>query len=568
MMSAAASVDPFTWGLALLPIAVLVGLVASGRLKTTAAGVLTLAVALLVAGLAFGAPLGMLGYALGKGLWTGLWILCVVWAALLLHGVCQAMGMGGLGSALTSILPRSTENVLVAAWIFPSFVQGVAGFGTPIVVSAPLLVAMGVSRVRAVAMPLVGYHWAVGFGSVGSSFYMGALTARLGVDETHDYAAASSLLLGVNAILAGLLVAWMHGRRRGLRDGWRLILMAGPAMALGQGFVAHFEPGVGALAGGTVGLVVVALRSLHHHTRGVSELEGKVRSRQVTSEAGPAGLDSGGVTTSVKGTCISREGTEDQPSAGPDTSAPLKRLAAVMLPYVVLLVVVLAVLLPPWSRTWAKSHLLWGPSFPQMSTTRGATAPGVESYQSIALLSHPGSFILFATLSSVVVWQLMRRWPRRGLRQLLPSWFRSARRASWPVLLLASVATVMSDAGMVRAIAVGVADVAGHAYPAMAGLIGAVGSFTTGSTTTSNALFAGLQADVARILDVQPSKLLAAQLAGGNVGNSVAPVVMVMGAAAVGARDEVGKILRMVVGPAAVLLLSVVALSVVVTYAL
>jgi lactate permease len=564
-MMATDSIAATTWALALLPIAVLVALVASGRLKTTAAGIVTLTVALLVARVSFGAPGSMLGHSLGKGLWTGLWILCVVWAALLLHGACQAMGLGGLGSALTSILARPTENVLVTAWIFPSFVQGVAGFGTPIVVSAPLLVAMGVSRVRAVAMPLIGYHWAVGFGSVGSSFYMGALTARLSPEETHHYAAASSLLLGSNAVLAGCLVAWMYGRGRGLRDGWRLIALAGPAMAAAQAVVAHFEPAVGALAGGAVGILVVAIRSAHHHTSRDTRTSGPSRASELVS--GPnAAVPVVRGSAAVTGPTAAQGIGESTEPPGSDAGTSLRRLGLVMLPYSLLLVTVLAVLLPPWSRAWAKSNLLWGPSFPQMTTSKGATAPAVDSYQSIALMSHPGSFILLATVLSIVVWRVLGRWPQRGLRDLVPTWLRSARRASWPVLLLASVATVMSDAGMVRAIAVGVAGVAGHAYPAMAGVIGALGSFTTGSTTTSNALFAGLQADVARILGVRPSALLAAQLSGGNVGNSIAPVVMVMGAAAVGARDQVGSILRLVIGPAAVLLLSVVVLSVLVTY--
>lgn len=534
-------VGPGLWLLALLPIALLVALVASGRLKTTAAGLLTLALAVVIAAVGFGASPTVLGYSLGKGLWTGLWILCVVWSALLLHGACQTMGMRELGAALTRILGRPTENVLVAAWIFPSFVQGVAGFGTPIVVSAPLLVAMGVSRARAVALPLIGYHWAVGFGSVGSSFYMGALTARLTAGETHHYASVSSLMLGVNAVVAGALVAWMHSGARGLREGWRLIVVAGPAMAVGQAIAAHFEPAVGALAGGAVGLVVVAVLSVRHHTT-------------IAVAGGPGAA--GPVTT----------GSVAEGPASEGTGLPLRRLAVVMLPYGLLLVTVLAVLLPPWSRTWVKAHLAWGPSFPQLTTSRGATTQAVHSYQSIALLAHPGSYILIATFVSVLVWRLSAAWPRHGMRSLLPSWFRSARRSSWPVLLLACVATVMSDAGMVRTIAIGVADVAGHSYPAMAGLIGAIGSFTTGSTTSSNALFAGLQADVARLLDVRPSVLLAAQLSGGNVGNSIAPVVMVMGAAAVGARDQVGEILRIVLRPAMILLSTVVVLSVIIAY--
>lgn len=91
--------------------------------------------------------------------------------------------------------------------------------------------------------------------------------------------------------------------------------------------------------------------------------------------------------------------TAPNPITEPDhvQTAPFRRLGLVMLPYVLLLVTVLAVLLPPWTRAWAKSHLAWGPSFPAVTTGRGAFTPAVTSYQSIALLAHPGAFILLAT---------------------------------------------------------------------------------------------------------------------------------------------------------------------------
>lgn len=566
------------WLLAILPIVVLVVLVSSGRLKTIPAALLTLALSVVLAAAVFRTDLTDVVRSLGKGAWTGLWILCVVWAALLLHAACQSMGMSRLGGLLATILPRPTENVLVAAWIFPSFVQGVAGFGTPIVVSAPLLVSMGLSKVKAVALPLIGYNWAVGFGSVGSSFYMGALTARLTGAETHEYALTASLLLGTNAVLSGVLVAFMYAGRRGLREGWRLILTAGPLMALTQMLVVHFEPAVGALAGGAAGIVVVAVRAVRHHTSGQRRTAAGEGDGQVVRPTSVPAPDPALASRLTQAEPADRRGTTDQPapdaaqhsrpqSAGPGPGpGPFRQLAVVMLPYVLLLVTVLAVLLPPWSRGWVKSHLSWGPSFPAITTGRGMRTPAVEDYQSIALLAHPGAFVLVATALSVALWQLSGRWPSHGLRHLIRPWLKAAVRSSWPVLLLASVATVMADAGMVRTIAVGISEVTGQAYPPLAGLVGAVGSFTTGSTTSSNALFAGLQADVGRLIGEPVSTLLAAQLSGGNVGNSIAPVVIVMGAAAVGARDQVGEIFRAVWRPAALLLLSVVSLTVLASF--
>ena len=122
------------------------------------------------------------------------------------------------------------------------------------------------------------------------------------------------------------------------------------------------------------------------------------------------------------------------------------------------------------------------------------------------------------------------------------------------IVLLAAVATVLIDAGMVSTLARGMTEVTGRAYPLLAPFVGATGSFMTGSTTTSNALFAALQRDVSELLTLPPAILLAAQTAGGNVGNALAPVVILIGVTAIDAEAEVPAILRRALLPAGTLL--------------
>jgi hypothetical protein len=93
-------------------------------------------------------------------------------------------------------------------------------------------------------------------------------------------------------------------------------------------------------------------------------------------------------------------------------------------------------------------------------------AAAVEHHDPVGLLAHPDTFILLAALLSVGFWMLRARWPRSGLRTLAPTWLPAATRSSWPVLMLACVATVMSDAGMVRA-AVGARDKVGEIFRAV-----------------------------------------------------------------------------------------------------
>ncbi|MGH2602360.1 MAG: L-lactate permease, partial [Dehalococcoidia bacterium] len=348
------------------------------------------------------------------------------------------------------------------------------------------------------------------------------------------YATTAALLLGTSAVLSGVLVCLMYGGWRGLREGWRVVLVAGLAMAVVQALAARLEPAIGAVSGAAAGLLAVALlRQLGGSRRGAST---RVPAAQRVVDGGgsprpqPVGTDTAG-----------------EPDLSP------RRAALVLAPYVVLLLAVLAVYVPGRSRAWVKSHLLGGPSFPETVTAQGQVNAEVGPFTPIALLGHPGSYLLLSAVAGFLVWRVARVWPRWRARPMASAWARQALRSSPPVLLLATVATVMADTGMVRTIAVGAADVTGGAFPLVTPLIGLLGAFTTGSTTSSNALFAALQSEVANLIDVPATTLLAGQLAGGNVGNIVAPMVLAIGVAGLGIRDRVGEVLRLVLLPAAVL---------------
>lgn len=531
------------WALGLLPILSLFVVVIRGRLSTSLNAVLTVILAMFVGTVAFGANVTVLGTAIGKGFWTSLWILYVIWPALLLYHLASQVGLKRMGEVFATVLPRSIENILIVAWVFPSFIQGVAGFGTPIAVAAPLLVSMGVPQVRAVALPLIGYHWSVTFGSMGSSFYMGAITARLVGEEYDLYVIDSIILLGANLLLSGVLVCLMFGGLAALRDGARMLIVVGLPMVVTMAAVASIEPALGSLAAGGAGLVAVGMLRRKYQMRGDRLTPGAPFATGASSAFSEALPEPAGPSPTAAATSTVASRTEDT----------VLHPRAVMAPYIYLLVLVLAVFLPPGSRAFVKENLLVAPSFPATSTSYGLVNEATSQYTPIALLGHPGTFLLLATLVSYITYRLAGLWSAGLGQPMLRGWLRQASGASVSVIALATVATVMVDTGMVRIVAVGVADVAGGAYPLVAPIVGLLGSFTTGSTTSSNALFSALQRDIGLLIDVRPSVLMAAQTTGGNIGNSLAPVIIVIGVTAVGIRDRVGEVLRIVMVPAAVL---------------
>lgn len=531
---------------AVLPVVVLVGLVLLGKFQTGIIALISTCTAIVVGVVAFGGGPLLIAVAVGKGVWTGVWILYVIWTAMLLYQFASAAGLAQMGRTLSSVLPRDVENVLLVAWVFPSFVQGVAGFGTPIAVAAPLLLSMGLSHVRSVVLPLVGYHWAVTFGSMGSSFYMAALTAGLSADQVNLFAQEAALILSVNMLVAGGIVAVLYGGWSALQDSWRMLVFVGGTMFVVLNLMVRLEPSIGSVSAGAAGLAAAGvLRML-------------TREERAGTKSVLVGLrDSGGCSDS-RDDCGDGGFTLEHVGASSRWRGRLNAVAP-LAPYAVLLAAVLAVFLPPGSRSYVKAHLLVGPSFPSTASRTGMVNDAVDLYTPIALLGHPGTYILFAALAGVVLYRALGAWPRNGLGAAVREWAVKVRRSSFSVLALTTLATVMVDTGMVRVVATGAAAVAGSLYPVIAPVVGALGSFTTGSTTTSNALFAALQQDVASLIGIEGTGLLAAQTAGGNVGNSMAPVVILIGATAISAENVVGKVFRGVAWPC-FLLLVVVAL--------
>lgn len=511
------------WLLAILPIALLLALVLWGRLSTWLNAAITLTAAVAIALAAFDAPAVTVGVGLLKGSWVGVWILYVVVPALLMHHAATRMGMTALGQSLAKRRGPETETVLLLAWVLPSFLQGVSGFGTPVAVCAPLVAALGVHPVRSVALVLIGYQWSVGFGSMGSSFYMGALTARLNETETHTFAVAGALLLGINALVSGLLVCIMHRGLRGVRGGLPALLTAGPAMVVGQAVAVRFEPGIGALVGGSSGVLAFLVLTWVRKRRALS-----------SDDSLPV-LERSGAQSTVR--------------------LVDGRASDAVVPYIVLAVTALSVFVPPTVRAFVRENLLLGPSFPPTSTGAGDLNEGVTTYNPIALLGHPGSILLVATGVSLIVWAVRGRLALSLPKNVVIAASKQSLKTGPPVILLAAIAGLLVDSGMVRTIAEGASMMAGAAYPLIAPAVGALGSFITGSTTNSNALFSALQAEVASLLDISPAYLLAGQLAGGNVGNALAPVVILLGLSAVGATREVGGVLRATF-PAAIVLLT------------
>lgn len=497
---------------AVSPIVLLAGLVLASRPLATSAWIGAGFTAALAGGL-FGLSTGEVAVAVARGLWTGGWILLIVLPALLLFEVLERSGaLEVLAGTARDLAPTEGRQRLLLAWVLPGFLQGVAGFGTPVAMTAPMLMRRGVAPVAAVAMCLAGYQWAVTFGSMGSSYFMAAATARLSPGAAASLALRAALILATNAVVAGLVVLG-----RGRRAGGDLprALVVGLVMGTALVGTVTLQPALGSTAAGLAGLVVAW----------------KV---------------------------LPRVGAP-RPDVGPALTAAM--------PYVVLVGTVgLGLGVEPIRRTLAAVPPL-APTLPGTTAAFGHGNPTAPVTPAFEPLLHPVGYLLLATAVGVLVFRHRGWWAAGTTHATLTGWRRRSGPVSVAIPGLTVLAALMVEAGMVAAIAVALAAALGSLFVVVSPLLGTLGTVLTGSTTASNALLSALQQNVAERLSVSVPALLSGQTAGGNVGNAIAPVNVAVGLAGAGAAGAEGEVIRRNL-PAAGLFLAVVVAGVLLQVAL
>lgn len=495
-------------GLALAPVGLLAVLVLR-RMPVTRAAWLAASLAAVLSLGVFGLNAAELGVSVARGLWTGTWILLIVLPALLVFEILDRSGaLDRLADASDALAPTEGRRLLLLAFVLPSFLQGAAGFGAPIAMAAPLLVRRGMAPVAAVAACLIGYQWSVTFGSMGSSYFMAEATAGLTGAQADDFAFRAAVTLGISAMVSGLLV--LTRGRRSAGDTWRALVLGG-VMAVVLVTVVRVQPALGSTTAGLAGLIVAWW------------------------------LLPGG---------------RGQPALPRPDGGQLLRAGS---PYVVLTVAaVVGFAFPPVRAVFERVPTL-APELPGIDAAFGYATAASAVTPAFRPLLHPLPYVLLAALSAVVVYRRQGWWPAGRTREALQGWMGRTRKVAPSILGLTVLAAVLGNAGMVVIVAETLAASLGRAALLLTVPLGAFGTVLTGSTTASNALFSGLQAELATALGVLVAVVLAGQTAGGNIGNALAPSIAAVGTAATGASGREGEVLRRNLAGTVVLTVVVVA---------
>lgn len=479
-----------------------------------------------------------------NGLVVAARLLYIIFGAILLLNVLRESGaLQRIRRTFTDISPDRRVQAIIIGWLFGSFIEGAAGFGTPAAVAVPLMVGLGFPAMAAVIVGLIIQSTPVSFGAVGTPIFVGikgsleadprvvAQVAAFGQGSfeagLHQIGFQVALLHACAGVLIPLIVSCSltryFGSERSWRPGlaiWPFALFSALSMIIPYVLLAKFlGPEFPSLLGGLVGLACVVTAARHGFLLPRETWDFPPREEWHSEWLG---LD------------LTIEANE----------RPIGFLSAWM-PYVLvagLLVVTRLPVLPV--KAWLTSPTVTF-EFPRLF---GSTV-GVKETP----LYVPGTvFVAVACLTAL-------------LHRLPPAAFGAAVRRSGRTIVAASVALVFtvpmvevflnSDGGaagyekMPYVLAQAIAEAAGQVWPIIAPWIGGLGASIAGSNTMSNRMFALFQYGVGERIGFDPTWIVALQAVGGAAGNMICVHNVVAASAVVGLLGREGSVIRRTLMP-------------------
>ncbi|MGD9475125.1 MAG: L-lactate permease [Eubacteriaceae bacterium] len=422
-----------------------------------------------------------------EGAAMAIWpIFLVIIAAVFTYNlVTYTGGMETIKKMMSSVSTDQRILVLILAWGFGGFLEAIAGFGTAVAIPASILAALGFNPVFAAIICLIANTTPTAFGAIGLPVSTLASVTGLNVNDL-SFTIAIQLFLMI-VIIPFILVMITGKSLKALKGVFMITLMAGLSFGLPQIFVAKY---LGAELPAIVGSVICM---------GVVVLMAKIFYK--------------------------------------DTAAPniekIETKTAVMawLPFILVFIII----------------ILCSSLFPMINTPLKELSTTVQIYtgqhgkpMTFYWLATPGTLIIIATYLG----GLIQGVKFAEITGILKNTIKQMGKSAITIVAIVALAKVMGYSGMIGAIASVLVLITGDFYPLIAPLIGALGTFVTGSDTSANVLFGGLQVEAANAIGMSPYWLAAANTAGATAGKMISPQSIAVATAATGIIGSEGKILQ------------------------
>jgi lactate permease len=486
---------------AILPIATV--LVLLGILKRPAwqAALAGLAVGLLIAATVWGMPASMAFASAVNGAVFALWpVMWIVINALLLYNVAVASGrFDAFRAWVVKHLPNDRRVVLIViGFCFGALLEGVAGFGAPVAITASLLIMFGFPALDALVFVLIFNTTPVAFGALGAPItVLGAVTGL----PAPALAAMVGRQLPLIAAFLPFYVMALYGGWRSIRALWPMLLVAGISFGLTQFAASNYLDYTLTDVFAALGSLVVTLLFL-----------------QVWRPATDAEFT------------ISR--------AALDTAVPVSRPVPAWQGWMPWFIVTATVIVwTYWKIATVGQHAIHWPGLDNaVSITLYHDKPyaAVWNFQPLGT----GTAILLAALvTALLVGLPPAEFCRCAVRTIRQIW-----QAVVTVMLIVGLAYVMNYSGLAYTLGLAVAST-GHAFVLFSPFLGWIAVFLSGSDTSGNALFGNLQVVAARQLQLNPLLFAATNSSGGVLGKMISPQNIATGVSVTDLKGKEGAVL-------------------------
>ncbi|HSQ87756.1 L-lactate permease [Romboutsia sp.] len=433
-----------------------------------------------------------------EGIAIALWpILLVIIAALFTYNLAvETKSMDTMKKMLSSITTDDRIQVLILAWGFGGFLEAVAGYGTAVAIPASILASIGFNPVFAAIICLIANTVPTAFGAIGIP--VTTLATVTGLDVMHLSYLTALQLAPFIIIIPFALVILTKKSFKAIKGVFWITLVSGVAFAIPQVFIAKY---LGAELPALIGSLCSMLATI-------------VMAKVMKSKEDIVRLDS-------------KESQEGNVLAIHKVTAKEGLLA--WLPYILLCILILVAspLVP------SINHFLANFSSKIQIYSGESTSP-----TSFTWINTPGMVIIIATFIAGLIQKLkvstMVNVFIRTVKQLTKSFI--------TIMSIVAISKLMSHSGMTSSISFGLCAITGELYPIISPLLGAIGTFVTGSDTSSNILFGGLQVEAAKSLGIDPYWIAAANTAGATAGKMISPQSIAIATSATGLIGKEGKI--------------------------
>jgi lactate permease len=500
---------------AALPVAVLLGLLAFGHARAHWAALAGLGASLGVAVLVFGMPPGVAGAAALNGVAYGLFpIGWIVLCAIFVYDVTVQSGdFEVVKHTVAGLASDRRLQALLIAFSFGAFIEGAAGFGTPVAISAAMLIGLGFRPLQAAGMALIGNTAPVAFGALGTPLI--ALAGVTGL-PLEPLSALVGRILTVFSVLVPFWLVWAMAGRKSMLEVWPACLTAGVSFGVTQCLVSNLHgPWLVDIAASLVSMLALVVLLKFWQPRSTWSFEHETEAgRRAEAAARPA----------IGG----------------------RRALKAWMPWILLSILVFA-----WGVPQVKTFLNHASqvtfNFPVLHkavlrvppvVSKPTAEPAVFVFN---WLSATGTSLL---LTGIVSGLLLGFSPLK----LLSIFWGTLKRVKLSLLTIAAMMAIGYSTrygGLDATMGLAFAST-GALFPFFSPMLGWLGVALTGSDTSSNVLFGGLQQITARQVGVSPLLAAAANSAGGVMGKMIDAQSIVVAGVATGQEGNEGSILRYV----------------------